>query len=188
MSINNVLYFDNALPGEICKEIINKFEKSKDQQVDTVLENHRSFKEINITKSPGWKDVQDGLLDILQQALKVYKEQFNIDEKSWPEKYGFEELRMKRYMPNDKDEFQFHVDVQNYANARRFLVYFWYLNDVEVGGETAFQNTRTSEPLLQVKPVEGRLIMFPPLWTHPHIGKKPISGPKYILGGYLHYV
>lgn len=188
MSINNVVYFDNALPGEICKEIINKFESNVDQQVDTILDNHRSFKEINVTRSGGWKDVQEGLLNIFQHALKVYKQQFKIDEKSWPQKYGYEELRMKRYLPNDKDEFQFHTDVIDYASARRFLVYFWYLNTVEVGGETVFQDNRNSKPLLEVNPVEGRLLMFPPLWTHPHAGLKPVSGPKYIIGGYLHYV
>jgi len=30
--------------------------------------------------------------------------------------------------------------------------------------------------------------MFPPLWTHPHAGLKPISNAKYIIGGYLHYI
>ncbi len=188
MSINNVVYFDNALPGEICKEIINKFETCKHQHVDTILKGHRSFKEINITQNSNWKDVNDGLLNIFQHALITYKQHFNIDEKCWPQNYGYEELRMKRYLPNDKDEFQFHSDVADYASARRFLVYFWYLNTVDSGGETVFQDNRQSKPLLEVKPVEGRLLMFPPLWTHPHAGLKPISGPKYIIGGYLHYV
>lgn len=186
--MNHILFFDDALPPGACEEVINRFEKKSDQREITFLENHRSFEEINITKNPGWEDVQTGLLDVFQYALGRYKEHFNIDEKSWPETYGFEELRMKKYLPNGKDEFQFHVDVQSYATARRFLVYFWYLNDVEEGGETVFQSNRNSKPILEVKPVKGRLIMFPPLWTHPHLGRKPISGPKYIIGGYLHYI
>lgn len=182
------LYFDNALPPGACEEIINRFERNVDQQEDTILEGHRSFKEINITKNPGWEDIQQGLISTFQFALTKYKQHFNIDEMSWPEQYGYEELRMKRYLPNDKDEFRYHVDVQSYATARRFLVYFWYLNDVEEGGETVFKENRNTEPSLIVKPKAGRLIMFPPLWTHPHIGMKPISGTKYIIGGYLHYV
>jgi len=186
--INNVLYFDSSLPGDICKEIIGYFESDVENQIDTVLPNHRSFKEINVSKSPGWEYVQEGLLGVFQHALKRYKDHFKIDEKAWPQQYGYEEMRMKRYLPNDKDEFQFHTDVIDYATARRFLVFFWYLNTVDEGGETVFQTNRNTEAVLKVKPVEGRLIMFPPLWTHPHTGMKPISGSKYIIGGYLHYV
>jgi hypothetical protein len=67
-------------------------------------------------------------------------------------------------------------------------VYFWYLNDVEEGGETAFQLNRGQPVKLKVQPRTGRLLMFPPLWTHPHVAFKPVGGPKYIVGGYLHYI
>ena len=36
---------------------------------------------------------------------------------------------MKKYMPNNIDEFKEHVDVSDYASARRFLVFFLYLDD-----------------------------------------------------------
>jgi hypothetical protein len=183
-----VTYYDNALEKEFCQSIIERFEKNVDQQESTVLKDHRSFKEINITKHKEWEDVQNKLLDVMQYNLGKYMTQFNIDSMAWPEQVGYEMFRIKRYLPNDEDEFQFHVDVQDYATARRFLVYFFYLNDVDKGGETAFQYNRDSIILQKVKPVCGRLLMFPPLWTHPHIGMKPISGPKYIIGGYLHYV
>jgi prolyl 4-hydroxylase len=186
--MNYVTYYDNAIDKKLCQEIIDRFEQNIDQQEDTILQGHRSFKEINITKHANWKDVNDRLLDLMQHNLGKYMSQFDVDAKAWPEQVGYEMIRMKRYLPNDEDEFAFHVDVQDYATARRFLVYFFYLNDVEVGGETAFQYNRNQPILKKVKPVAGRLLMFPPLWTHPHIGMKPISGPKYILGGYLHYV
>jgi hypothetical protein len=47
---------------------------------------------------------------------------------------------------------------------------------------------RNVEPKIKVQPKAGRLLMFPPLWTHPHIGMMPISNAKYIIGGYLHYI
>ena len=120
--------------------------------------------------------------------LQKYRDLFNIDGKLWPNQVGYEAFRMKRYMPNNLDDFKFHVDVGDYASARRFLVFFWYLNDVAEGGETTFQQNRKSRIEMAVKPVAGRMITFPPLWTHPHTGMKPISGPKYIIGGYLHYI
>jgi len=95
---------------------------------------------------------------------------------------------MKRYEPNGKDEFAHHVDVGNYQSARRFLVFFWYLNTVAEGGETTFEYNKNHTPWLTVNPNVGNLLMFPPLWTHGHTGQKPISGNKYIIGGYLHYV
>jgi len=181
--------YDNVLPVDLCKDIIDKFETHTEQHESTVLNGHRSFTEINITKNVNtWLSVQDTLMDTAQDYLGRYMTQFGIDGKSWPEKLGYEQFRMKRYQPNDTDEFSFHVDVGDYASARRFLVYFWYLNDVQDGGETAFQRNRNTPIEAKVKPQAGRLLIFPPLWTHPHIGMKPISGPKYIIGSYLHYV
>ena len=50
-----------------------------------------------------------------------------------------EDIRMKKYNPNDHDEFQAHVDVGDNRNCTRFLVFFVYLDDNEKGGIT-FQN------------------------------------------------
>jgi hypothetical protein len=61
---------------------------------------------------------------------------------------------------------------------------FTYLNDVEEGGETEFE----SEFGFTVKPKQGRMVVFPPMWMFPHRGKQPISNSKYILSTYLHYV
>jgi hypothetical protein len=62
---------------------------------------------------------------------------------------------------------------------------FTYLNDVDEGGETEFESDENN--LFTVKPKCGRIVVFPPMWTFPHRGKKPISNPKYILSTYLHY-
>jgi hypothetical protein len=99
----------------------------------------------------------------------------------WPDKYGYETIRMKRYLANDYDRFDYHVDVKDYATARRFLAFFIYLNDVEEGGETEFLFGR-------VKPKMGRLVMFPPMWPWFHAGQKPVSGTKYFIQSYCHYV
>ena len=100
----------------------------------------------------------------------------------FPSRYGFEEFRLKRYLPNDIDEFRNHVDVSNYENARRFLVFFLYLDDNEKGHTTFPQSN------ISVQPKAGRILMFPPMWTHLHAGTKPVDKPKYIIGSYLHYV
>ena len=76
-----------------------------------------------------------------------------------------------------------HVDVGDYISARRFLVFFVYLNDVKEGGETEFPTLD-----LQVSPECGTILVFPATWTFLHRGNVPISNDKYILGSYKHYV
>ena len=174
--------YDNVLSQKHCDNLITKFELSKDQQVSTDLEDHRHFTEINISSHEDWTMMAQGTYLHLRPMIQKYKDDCKITEKQWPEQYGFEEIRFKRYLPNDKDEFKEHVDVGDHSSARRFLVFFLYLKDNE-GGHTSFP-----EYNIKVQPKAGRLLMFPPTWTYKHIGHKAIQTPKYILGSYLHYL
>ena len=174
--------YDNVLAPEHCKTLIDKFELNEDQQVSTDLENHRHFTEINVNQHQDWKNMVDGLYQTLRPYVDKYKSDCDIKEKQWPDKFGFEQIRFKRYLPNDKDEFKEHVDVGDYSSARRFLVFFLYLNN-NFDGRTSF-----SEYDMEVCPKAGRLLMFPPTWTYLHTGLKPKLEPKYIIGSYLHYV
>lgn len=51
-----------------------------------------------------------------------------------------------------------------------------YLNDVEEGGETYFDQFDTS-----IKPMAGRLVIFPSTFPYSHEARTPKSGNKYIL-------
>ena len=88
---------------------------------------------------------------------------------------------MKRYDPK-VDKFDLHVDTFDTVSSLRFLSVFWYLNDVEEGGETHFPGLN-----YYVKPKQGSALVFPPLWLFHHAGLAPISGPKYIMHTYLHW-
>jgi hypothetical protein len=57
---------------------------------------------------------------------------------------------------------------------------FWYLNDVEEGGETIFDIGEE----VTVKPKAGNVVCFPPYYLFPHKGCTPISGPKYVVSSY----
>ena len=118
----------------------------------------------------------DGVWDVTIIKMKI------DSIKQWPEKFGFEQIRFKKYEDNGKDEFRQHVDVTDYNSARRFLVIFLYLNDND-GGETPFADYD-----IRVKPQAGKALLFPPLWTYQHTGEKPKNNPKYFVGSYLHYV
>lgn len=183
----NIQVYDDVIPHQMCQKLIDKFEANEgDVQIDTVFKNVRHFKEVNLSQH--WQDEHTIMLNLLHGAWKsfmtVERVVFDIE---WPQQFGFEAFRMKRYLPNGKDQFGPHTDVGSYASARRFLALQWYLNTVEVGGETGFGKD-VDNPDLLVPAKEGRLLMFPPLWTFPHWGAKPQSGPKYIMTGYLHYI
>ena len=174
--------YEDVITKEVCDNLIQKFEVSKDQHVATDLDNHRHFTEININQHEDWKMMVQGTYLHLRPMIQRYKDDCKITNKQWPSQYGFEEIRFKRYLPNDKDEFKEHVDVGDYNSARRFLVFFLYLNS-NFDGRTSF-----SEYDMQVYPKAGRLLMFPPTWTYLHAGYKPKLESKYIIGSYLHYV
>src|SRR5210317_1029024 len=175
--------YDNVLTKDQCQHLIDKFEDSASQQVKTILDGHMSFTGINISMHDDWQEYSDILFPKFRELVDKYTKDVNIDNiKQWPEKFGFEQIRFKKYEPNGEDEFKTHVDVTNYNSARRFLVFFMYLNDND-GGETTFPDYD-----IKIKPEVGKVLVFPPLWTFKHTGEKPINQPKYIIGSYLHYV
>jgi hypothetical protein len=51
----------------------------------------------------------------------------------------------------------------NSGNSRRHLTFVCFLNTVEEGGELEF-----TQQGIQVRPVEGRAVIFPSGWTHAH--------------------
>jgi hypothetical protein len=178
---NYISVYENVLDETFCKLLIDKFERNKQIQVrrDDV---YKTFFEINFAQYPIFAEEQNHILSQVQPFVRKYCEDWGI--KFFPDKIGFEQVRMKKYEIGGKDEFREHVDVGDYASARRFLVMFFYLNNVAEGGETAFIGIDDNK---RIQPKTGSILIFPPMWTHPHAGLPPISNPKYIAGTYLHY-
>jgi len=172
--------YDNALAADRCQELIERFERESAQQQcrDNEI---MSFTEINVMQY-AWP-AQD-LMQLAVQYRNRYWADCGITARHINPAHDWEELRMKRYRPYNNEEFRPHTDAWNAATAQRFMVYFWYLNTVEAGGETEFYGLDRE---VQVQPVQGRLVMFPATWQFLHAGLAPRSGPKYIIGGYHHH-
>jgi hypothetical protein len=177
-----VRVYDDHLPADLCDLVVEKFEASKQHHVHSPLVPHRVFTELNMMVAPGWADVTSQMMGFVNDGVRRYIADTRVSRVVWPDRYGFEQFRIKRYQANGQDQFDWHVDVQNHASARRFLVFFWYLCDVEDGGHTEFEWGRSVEPR------RGRLLVFPPTWQFPHRGAPVVRGTKYIVGGYLHYL
>ena len=61
----------------------------------------------------------------------------------------------------------------------RMLSCIWYLNTIEEGGETEFAFE------YKIKPLTGKLIMFPATWNFPYKHLKPIRQSKYIITSFF---
>lgn len=178
-----ILINDNALDADVCNSLIQIYENLKVLgQHEKVDNDYRpSFTQFNLTANHQYdENVKQIHNQIIKNTIEYRNRYYDfVDSRVFPESHAFEQFRIKKYEP-DVDRFDTHVDVQDYSSARRFLAYLWYLNDVPKGGETVFEG-------LTIRPKQGTLIMFPPLWMFPHRGNSPIETSKYILTTYLHY-
>jgi hypothetical protein len=177
--------YDGVVEEGFCKTVIESFNSSDFEYFDR--EQRPSFSELNISKKylekdKVWMSIQAKLQNSFIDAIELYMKDLDLGP-DFPSKYAFEEFRIKMYNNNDYDQFKDHVDVGNYNSARRFLVCFLYLNDVEIGGETNFPKLTHS-----VSPKCGRILLFPATWQWRHAGLPPLTSKKYIVGTYLHYV
>jgi len=177
--------YDDAIPKEVCTHAIKLFEEEQHEEWDR--SGCPQFTQFNITEhlekhpeSKDWDIIQYALIESAHRYAQEYMDQSNC-RKFFPPKSSLEQFRLKKYRKGTDDRFERHVDVGDHLSAKRFLSLFWYLNDVEEGGETKFDE-------LTIEPKQGRLLIFPPLWCFPHSGEPTISDDKYLVGTYCHYV
>lgn len=173
---------ENSLEPNVCDFLVSLFEQSSDKHERYDNEGKPNFTQFNLTENRNLTEevnqVHNHIIKkIFEERDKYYK---FVDKRVFPEEHALEQFRIKRYNPDGTDWFDTHVDVTNHESARRFLSFMWYLNDVETGGNTVFND-------MIIAPKKGTLVLFPPLWMYPHRGEPPLSGPKYIMSAYLHY-
>ena len=179
-----VRVYDDALDVNTCRAIIDQSSKIKWERWNR--DGRPQFDQFNVTGEAEvppmdgpWTKIHNEMILSIRKYTNQYMDDVGCVDQ-WPMENALEQLRLKRYKVGENDRFEWH-DVGDHSSARRFLAMFYYLNDVEKGGETEFSHTK-------VKPVQGRVLMFPPMWMFPHAGLAPVSNDKYIIGTYLHYV
>jgi hypothetical protein len=93
-------------------------------------------------------------------------------------------IQAQKYEVNKGGYPYWHSEVYPQAGhneaLHRVLLFMFYLNDVEEGGETEFyyQNRK-------IAPKKGSMVIAPGYFTHTHRGNKPISNDKYILTSWV---
>ena len=167
----------HALPLDICNEMIRRFEASPDEQyegrIGQTVSKDRGIKHTTDLVTSGkdnWKDLDNELFRSLKHALFEFREAYPYFKGPFKD-MGY---NLQRYQTGEF--YHWHIDGGSHEFSQRQLVALWYLNDVEgPGGETEFlfQN-------IKVKPEAGKLVLFPPFWTHEHRAAELKQGVKYI--------
>ena len=174
-----IFAFDNALPDFLCDNMVERFEQQTEEQYEgrvgsDVGENTTLKKTTDLVVSgkAHWKDVDNNLFRSLGLAVREFQKEHGY----FANMQQFKDMgyNLQRYQPGEY--YHWHVDADNPQLANRQLVAIWYLNDVEgEGGETEFAYQG-----VKVRPEKGKLILFPPFWTHEHRAVKLEEGIKYI--------
>jgi len=167
-----------ALPDFLCDDMVARFEANEEDQyagrVGAEMNSNTGLKKTTDLIASGkahWKDVDNNLFRSLAMALKEFKETYPY----FADMGRFKDMGYNLQRYQEGEYYHWHVDADNEALAPRQLVALWYLNDVEQGGETDFIHQQAS-----VTPEKGKLMLFPPFWTHEHRAAVVKKGVKYI--------
>lgn len=166
-----------ALPPAFCDEVIDRFEAHPEQQhegrIGQIQTKDRSVKvttDLVVSNKADWKDVDQVFFHSLAAVLREFRETFPYFKGPFKD-MGYQ---VQRYRPGEF--YHWHIDGGSHEFSQRQLVAIWYLNDVPgPGGETQFLYQNVS-----VEPRRGKLVLFPPFWTHEHRGAELKKGVKYI--------
>lgn len=168
---------DHALPADLCEEMIRRFEAHSDEhyagRIGQTVQQDTSIKkttDLVVSGKEHWKDIDRALFYSLGMAIKEFRETFPYFKGPFKDMgYG-----IQRYQPGE--HYHWHIDGGSHQFSQRQLVALWYLNDVPgPGGETEFLYQD-----IKVTPEQGKLVLFPPFWTHEHRAVTVEKGIKYI--------
>jgi hypothetical protein len=187
-----------SINTDTCNEIIQRFENDE-RKTPGITSGGLNKEKKNTVDLPfscfeEWKDIDYEISKLLTIELKNYcrhnlilmKEYYNVMSNSLVA--NFENVvdfgYQIQYYKKTEGHYVWHHDLTGNENKtskqQRLVTFIWYLNDVEIGGETEFLHGL-------VKPEAGKLIIFPACFTYFHRAHIPISNDKYIITGWIGY-
>jgi hypothetical protein len=182
MSPDFILEIPGAFSPEICRQMIERFEADPRVERACVGPRYeyrpetRTGEVLQISRFPEWRDLDQVFVKSISECLNAYRKEFDA--------LNTINLADEGYMlakQREGDKFDWHIDVDSRRFADRQFCAFWYLSDVEEGGQTEFWYQNRS-----IKPEQGKLAFFPAFWTHKHRGAPVIRGVKYTARAWLH--
>jgi len=176
--------YEDVLTPDECNFLIQTFEDSDNKYAGAVftengLEMHPESKHVTQAKVE-----YDSEADLLLSANvgKVLQEYAgNYEYYPAPTAFTDSGYHIKKYEPHT-DFYNWHTDNCSLETSLRVIAMLFYLNDVEEGGQTEFDDLN-----IAVQPKQGRVLLFPTGFTYPHRAVTPVSGPKYIMNTFIGY-
>ena len=195
--MNHIQIYDNAFSKESCQHIIDYFESNRDlcfKGLSGGIVDKKDKDSLDLTLGLGYPRNEDeykinsSLLESLKKGSEKYRNKFkfldrvgtwHVDDifniQKFDEGQGYHGMHCEHGAFSASGTGRDRGDTYN-----RMLVWMIYLNNAKCG-------TRFYDPRRDVKAKQGRLVMWPPDWTHPHSGITPNKGKKYIVTGWFSY-
>lgn len=177
-----------AVSPALCEEIIACFERDPARGPSAVVvegrpEPHsvRSGTSLAISReSPEWERLFMAVVPALRSTMDAYLTKYpGLAALIEWEGLDCSLPRIERVDPGQG--FDWHYDHARGAQER-VLAGLLYLRTVRGGGQTEFAHQD-----VLVQPEAGKIVLFPPFWTHIHRGVTPVSGPKYVMSYFWNY-
>jgi hypothetical protein len=168
-------------PGKVISQssgmsVRNKIEAKKSTDIGFDVE---FFDEWNVKEKKLWMPLMEILFPAMQKGLNNYIAKFPEIDNLPP--FSLLRFNLQKYEPGE-GFYQWHCERSHGPTSTRMLVWMIYLNDVDDGG-TEFLYQEYTE-----KAEAGKLLIWPPDWTHTHRGQISYTKTKYILTGWFHFI
>ena len=181
--------FPSVLGREYCQLTIDRFEADERRHPSTVGKDvkredpGRTGTILFIDESmDDWQDVVLQTHTAVKKAVTEYAKDFPaLAEHLASGRIGCRYPRIERVDPGQG--FDWHADNARSDTAERIIACLLYLSDIEDGGYTEFEHQNT-----KVKPEAGKIVVFPPFWTHIHRGVTPVQANKYTMSFFWVYL
>ena len=173
---------------ELCKDIINFFEKNKSKHAKGIFSggyNPKEKKTTDITVHP--KDLDNPEYVCLKNYVKELHKCYLEYQNEWPflksilKNIHIGSFNIQKYSSGDHFS-TFHSERTSLSGLHRLFAWMTYLNEVKYGGHTNFDHYG-----VKIKPEIGKTLIWPAEWTHMHAGEVLKSGTKYIVTGWMHF-
>tara|TARA_E500000318_G_scaffold3645_1_gene4013 strand:+ start:4585 stop:5199 length:615 start_codon:yes stop_codon:yes gene_type:complete len=180
--------FDNYIMPSACENLIKYF---KNQKAMGRAFDRQTFEGAEVSEK---KDLAIGLhANNMHDWVGKHQDFFvNVDKaiKEYDRETGFTSVsrinlnytsfKIQRTLPGEGYHLWHIEQCAQDDQIARVLVFTVYLNNVEEGGETEFLHQKQ-----RVKPVTGRIVIWPAGFPYVHRGNPPLSGEKYILTSWM---
>jgi len=188
----------DAMSGDDCDSIISLFEKRTDlhykgqtsnganNRIDTsIKEDTEILTNEDLFNDTEWSSVLSSLVKAIGTSVDEYKEKFSDGNK-----IGIDSLRawqieqnanIQRFYPGQGFK-KWHCESGSREFSARVLVWMLYLNTVTDKGGTEFYFQDKT-----FKAEKGKMVIWPPFWTHFHRSEVSPTQTKYIITGWFEF-